>query len=218
MLVADDDSGALLLERLATTGTLADEPLDLAMDELGRAMRRLAVAAPPGVPCTADVVRERLPELEPQWEELGRPFERSLLVAALHAGGTLQHTATPGTAVNGDLHSGQVLRGIREPWLVVDPLLMRGDIAYDIARALFTRVDDMRDSEEIVRCLDRVVVAAHVDADHALAWALYRTVDYWLWALGAGLTIDPERCRRVADALVAHLEIQEKAPNSGDPA
>lgn len=203
MLVADDDSGALLLERLDITGTLADEPLGVAMDELGRAMRRLAVEAPSDATCTVDVVRERLPELESQWESLGRPFDRALLDAALDAALPLQRTATPETAVNGDLHADQVLRGIREPWLVVDPLLMRGDIEYDIARALFTRVDDMRDPSEIRRCFGRIVAAAGLDADRALAWALYRTVDYWLWALGAGLTIDPERCHRVARALVA---------------
>jgi streptomycin 6-kinase len=35
-------------------------------------------------------------------------------------------------AVNGDLHSDQLLRGEREPWLTVDPVLLRGDIAYDL--------------------------------------------------------------------------------------
>lgn len=201
LLVGDDDSGALLLERLDTTGTLADEPLDVAMDELGRAMRRLAVAAPVSAPSTGDIVMSRLPELEPQWERLGRPFDRALLDAAIAAGRPLQFTATPGTAVNGDLHADQVLRGIREPWLVVDPLLLRGDIEYDLARALWTRVDEMGDAAGILDCFSRVVRAAGLDDDRARAWALYRTVDYWLWALDAGLTIDPERCRRVAGAL-----------------
>lgn len=218
VMLVDDDSGALLLERLDTTGTLADEPLDVAMDELGRAMRRLAVAAPAGAPCTADLVRERLPQLEQQWDEVGRPFERALLDAALDAGSQLQHTATPGTAVNGDLHADQVLRGIREPWLVVDPQLLRGDIEYDLARALFTRVDDMQDAAEILDCFRRIVVAAGIDERRAWSWALYRTVDYWLWALSAGLTIDPERCRRVAGALLDSPRIQEHRSHSGDPA
>ena len=201
MLVGDDDSGALLLERLDTTGTLADEPLEVAMDQLGRAMRRLAVAAPASAPSTADIVLSRLPELEPQWEQLGRPFDRALLDAAIAAGRPLQHTATPDTAVNGDLHADQVLRGSREPWLVVDPLLLRGDIEYDLARALWTRVDEMGDPPEILDCFSRMVRAAGLDDHRARAWALYRTVDYWLWALNAGLTIDPGRCRRVAGAL-----------------
>ncbi len=200
MLVDADDSGALLLERLDTSGTLLDEPLDPAMDELGRAMRRLAVDAPEA-PSTADVVRERLPQLQEEWEKFGRPFDHSLLREVIDAGSSLQITATPQTAVNGDLHSGQLLRGIREPWLVVDPVLMRGDIEYDLGRALFTRVDDMRGRAEIVRSFTRIVAAAGLDENRARAWALYRTVDYWLWALGAGLTTDPERCRHVAGAL-----------------
>lgn len=203
LLYDADDSGALLLERLDTTGTLADEPLDVAMDELGRAMRRLAVVAPGSAPCTANVVRERLAGFEPQWQELGCPFDRAVLDAALEAGRPLRHTATPLTAVNGDLHSDQVLRGIRMPWLVVDPLLMRGDIEYDLARVLFTRVDDMSDAGEILRCFGWIVAAAGLDEQRARSWVIYRTVDYWLWALGAGFTIDPERCRRVAAAFLS---------------
>lgn len=219
LLVDADDSGALLLERLDTTGTLADEPLGVAMDVLGRSMRRLAVAAPASIPCTGDIVAGRLPELELEWEELGRPFDRGFLDAAVAAGRPLQRTATPAVAVNGDLHADQVLRGIREPWLVVDPLLLRGDVEYDLARALWTRVDEMRDAAAILECFHRIVRAAALDVDRAGAWALYRIIDYWLWALGAGLTIDPERCRRVAEALLLlRPQIQEIPPNSGDPA
>lgn len=204
LLVDADDSGALLLERLDTTGTLANEPLAAAMDQLGRAMRRLAVDAPADAVCTADLVAERLPELESQWDEHGRPFNRVLLDATLDLAGTLLHTATPYAAVDGDLHADQVLHGIREPWLVVDPLLMRGDIEYDLARCLLTRVDEMSDASEILDCFRRIVRAAGLDEERARSWAVYRTVDYWLWALGAGLTIDPERCRRIADAFVPH--------------
>ncbi|GIE33765.1 hypothetical protein Ait01nite_068100 [Actinoplanes italicus] len=34
--------------------------------------------------------------------------------------------------------------------------------------------------------------------DHGRDWVLFRTVDYWLWGLGAGLTEDPVRCHRLA--------------------
>jgi streptomycin 6-kinase len=56
--------------------------------------------------------------------------------------------------VNGDLHSAQVLRGVRVPWLVVDPVLLRGDIAYDLARALWTRLDEIAHAAGIVGCFD----------------------------------------------------------------
>jgi len=34
-----------------------------------------------------------------------------------------------------------------------------------------------------------------------VAWSFVRSIDYWLWGLANGLTIDPGRCQRVASAL-----------------
>ncbi|GAB2571747.1 hypothetical protein Aab01nite_04140 [Paractinoplanes abujensis] len=89
-----------------------------------------------------------------------------------------------------------MLRGGREPWLAVDPVLMRGDPAYDLARVLWTRVDEMGD-DDILRHFGAVVQAAGVGRDHGRDWVVYRTVDYWLWGLSAGLTEDPVRCGRL---------------------
>jgi hypothetical protein len=33
-----------------------------------------------------------------------------------------------------------------------------------------------------------------------------RSIDYWLWGLDNGLTSDPLRCRRIADALAPIAE------------
>jgi streptomycin 6-kinase len=32
-------------------------------------------------------------------------------------------------------------------------------------------------------------------------WVFVRTIDYWLWGLENGLTSDPLRCQRIAEAL-----------------
>jgi streptomycin 6-kinase len=104
-------------------------------------------------------------------------------------------------AVNGDLHSAQVLRGEREEWLVVDPVLYRGDIEFDLGRVLWTRLDEMADDAEIRACFDTVVRAAARDRSYARDWVVFRTVDYWLWGLSVGLTTDPVRCRRLLDAM-----------------
>jgi hypothetical protein len=37
--------------------------------------------------------------------------------------------------------------------------------------------------------------------ERARDWVVWRTVDYWLWGLSAGLTEDPVRCARLVDAL-----------------
>jgi streptomycin 6-kinase len=201
LVQADAPAGVMLLERLDLGGSLARVPSLEAVAVLGQMMRRLAIAAPAQVPGTAEIVAQRLPVMPAAWHRLGRPFAADLLDQAMAAGARLSRSGSD-LAVNGDLHSGQVLRGGREPWLTVDPVLLRGDIAYDLARVLWTRLDDMPDPDSILHHLHIAASAADLDLGHARDSVLYRTVDYWLWALTAGLTEDPERCRRLAHAII----------------
>ncbi|MFG1906679.1 aminoglycoside phosphotransferase family protein [Kribbella sp. NPDC048928] len=190
---ADVDAGAMLLERLSTP--LTSRPIDEAVAVLGRLMRRLAVPAPDEARSTADIVTTRSVELEPQWERLGRPFDAAILREALDVAPS-ETTST--LAVNGDFHAGQVLAGQREEWLTVDPVLFRGDIEYDLGRVLWWDLDKM---DDIVRYFDLAVREAELDRDRARDWVLWRTVDYWLYGLGVGLTEDPVRCARLITAL-----------------
>jgi streptomycin 6-kinase len=200
LIVDDVDAGAMVLERLSAE-SLATSPVDAAMEVIGRMMRRLAVPAPADVRSTTALVAERAAALSRDWIELAGPFDRTLLAAATDAAERLSATDHDApTAVNGDLHSAQMLRGVREPWLVVDPVLLRGDIAYDLARALWTRLDGIADAAGIVACFDIAVRASGVDRDRARDAVVFRTVDYWLWALVAGLTEDPDRCARLVRA------------------
>lgn len=66
---------------------------------------------------------------------------------------------------------------------------------------MFTRVDELRDQKEIRQLLSVIVDAAELDPAKATTWTFARTVDYGLWALEQGLTLDPSRCYRVAEAL-----------------
>jgi streptomycin 6-kinase len=197
VLLYDDDveAGAMLLERLSTP--LTTRPVDEAVTVLGQLMRRLAVPAPDDALSTATVVATRITQLEPEWERLGRPFDSGNLRAALAVAPALAET-TSDLAVNGDLHSDQVLAGEREPWLTVDPLLYRGDIEFDLGRVLWTRLDEM---DDIVAHFDLAVRAAGLDRDRARNWVYFRTVDYWLWGLAHGLTEDPVRCARLVSAI-----------------
>ncbi len=201
LLDADAVDAAMLLERLAMDGTLADVPIDEAVPVIGRLMRRLAVAPPPGTdaPSTGVVVAQRAFELDGAWDRLGRPFEGAVLDRTLSIAALLAQPVSD-LAVNGDLHAEQVLRGTREPWLAVDPVLLRGDIEYDLARVLWTRVHEMPEDADVRRHFDTLVAVAGLDRDRARDWVLFRTVDYWLWGLDHGLTTDPERCRRFVAA------------------
>jgi streptomycin 6-kinase len=192
---ADVEAGAMLLERLSTP--LTTRPVDEAVAVLGQLMRRLAVPAPDDVLSTASIVARRSAELKPQWERLGRPFDIAVVREALRIAPGLAET-TSDSAVNGDFHSDQVLAGTREAWLTVDPVLYRGDIAFDLGRVLWTRLDEMT---SIVPHFDTAVNAAGLDRDRARDWVVWRTVDYWLWGLSVGLTEDPVRCARLVAAL-----------------
>lgn len=197
---ADPTAGVMLLERLDLHRSALDLPSEEAMAVLGVMARRLAVPAPPTARSTADLALARAESLEPDWLRQGKPFDRAILRAGEEAVATLVTTAST-LAVNGDLHSAQVLAGTREPWLTVDPILLRGDIAYDLARVLWTRLDDMPDDTAITAHLDIVVNAANLNRDQARNWVVFRAIDYWLWGLDAGLTEDPIRCHRLITAL-----------------
>ena len=196
---ADVDAGLMLLERLDASQSLAALPLSDAVPAIARVMRRLAVPAPPEARSTAAMAAKRAAGLEPDWLAFAKPFERSILDAAVGTAALLSTTDAT-TAANGDLHYGQVLAGAREPWLVVDPVLLRGDPDVDIARLLWTRLDEMPTAADIVHWFDVIVSVAALDRERAAAWTVFRCVDYWLWGLGNGLTEDPLRCRRILEA------------------
>jgi streptomycin 6-kinase len=103
--------------------------------------------------------------------------------------------------VNWDLHYTNVLRAEREPWLVIDPQVLAGDVEYGVAQLLWWRLEDIEAQGGVSRALDTLVASAELDSERAHAWAYVRTVDYWLSGLAAGLTIDPPRCQRVVEAL-----------------
>ncbi|MFI8526659.1 aminoglycoside phosphotransferase family protein [Promicromonospora sukumoe] len=203
-LAADTAAGVLLLDRLDPDRTLAGEPLAVALPEIGRIARRLAVPADDGVASgvghTADDVATLTPGLRPAWERLGRPFDRSVLDRAADAADVILAGDRDPVAVNADLHFDQVLRDRDGRWCVVDPVLRRGDAERTAVNVLWHRVDEMAD-HEIPRWFDVLVEAAGLDGGLAWAWARWRVTDYWVWGLENGLTEDPPRCARVLAAL-----------------
>jgi streptomycin 6-kinase len=194
---ADPSAGATLLERLDARRSLAGLNVVEAAAVLGRMMRRLALPAPTEVRSTADLVRSRLTTLEQEWLRLDRPFSPAVLALTVNCGEVLG-TSPSTLAVNGDLHHEQVLAGRREEWLCVDPVLLSGDLDYDLARILWSRLDET-DPAGVDACFAAVVEEAGLDRDRARQWVIFRSVDYWLWGLGHGLTEDPVRCARLVD-------------------
>lgn len=171
----DDERFAMLLER-ARPSTLAevgdgDEVAAVA----GAINRRLAVAAPPGLP--------RLREQADAWEEeLHRDAQMlprhvvDAAVATVRELGRIQ----PDLLVHGDLHARNILRADREPWLAVDPKGYAGDPAYDAgtllkSRALtFLEADDLR--RPVHRTLDAFAEAAELDRERVRRWSQFHAV------------------------------------------
>jgi streptomycin 6-kinase len=138
LLEADDDLGAMLLERCEPGDMLRSEP-EWKQDEVIAALLKLLWrrSAPPNELCRfrrlSEMLEawrsETLAQVE-QWpdaelvgeglrvlEELARPSPTDLLLAT-------------------DLHAGNVLRSERQPWLVIDPKPFIGDVTYDLVQHL----------------------------------------------------------------------------------
>ena len=177
LLDGDAEHGALLLERLDSTRSLEFEPIDGAVQIISVLLRRLAVPAPPGISRDLRTEAERMvEELPKDWQRLGAPFPRKLLDAAVEVCAQLGPRAGR-VLVNEDLHYENVLGGTREPWLVIDPQPLAGDIEFTTLSLLWNRRTESTLDDRFATVVD----IAGLDPDRARAWTLVRAVQNWLW-------------------------------------
>ncbi|MGW4111814.1 aminoglycoside phosphotransferase family protein [Actinosynnema sp. NPDC004786] len=180
LLDHDDDHGALLLERLDHTRSLDDAPIEEALAVTGGLLRRLRVPAGPGFR------RPAFPDLVAENAGLGGPLPDALVAHASELGRDLAARAAH-TLVNEDLHYENVLRGDREPWVMIDPKPLSGDPEFGVIPLLWNRFGEL-DGERGLR--DRFAALCDIgelDPDLARAWTFCRAVDTWLWCLAEGL-------------------------------
>jgi streptomycin 6-kinase len=202
---ADDAAGALLLEWLDPRRHLAEADLSVAVPVAGRLLRRLAVPVPeqwparpvPGLRQWALGLAAELPR---RWRATGRPFPERRLDAAADVADALAARAG-GLLANRDMHYWNVLAGEREPWLVIDPKVMRGDAEFGLAPLLWRRLGEAGGPAGLRRRFDALVDEAGLNAELARCWTLLRAIDYQLWGLDLGLTEDPALCATVIDWL-----------------
>ncbi|HWQ12605.1 MAG TPA: aminoglycoside phosphotransferase family protein [Roseiflexaceae bacterium] len=200
LLEAQPARGALLLERLDHTRSLATLEIGAAVAVAGGLLRRLAIPAPPGFRPLQEVVARLERELPERWAQAGRPMPRRLLDRARALAAELGASAS-GLLVNYDLHYDDVLAGRREPWLAVDPKVVAGDVEFGVAQLLWRRLEEMQAQGGLERHFRALAEAAGLDLERARGWTLVRCVDYWLWGLSVGLTEDPARCATIIDTL-----------------
>lgn len=133
------------------------------------------------------------------------------MAARCHAGSSTSasicyaSSGRPGNLlVNYDLHYADVLTSLREPWLVVDPKIVVGDLEFGIAQLLWCRLEDIEAQGGLEHYFRVLSEAAQLEPALARHWTLVRTVDYWLWGLSVGLTYDPARCAIIVNWITRH--------------
>ena len=167
LLGHDEELGALLLERL-DQHSLDDEPVDLAIGVIGELLRRhRGVEAPGEIRRFTNTLRSH------------PAIPAKLLDAAREAGTRPMGT----TLVNEDLHYQNVLRGDREPWLVIDPKPLSGDPEYCVIPLLWNRFDELDGHRGLTDRFLAICDAGELDVAKARDWTLHRAVANWIWCL-----------------------------------
>ena len=87
--------------------------------------------------------------------------------------------------LHGDLHFTNILRSDRAPWLAIDPSVLVGEPAFDVAKLLTNRWADLAAQPDlrtaVVARVAAFVEGAEVDVDRARRWAQARLVNDALW-------------------------------------
>jgi streptomycin 6-kinase len=136
LLMADDDLGAMLLERCepgTVLRTLPEREQDVVISSLLRRLWRSPSAQHPFRPLSALTEywsEETLAHIE-HWPDTG------LVREGLRLFKELPRTESTEFVLATDLHAGNILRAERQPWLVIDPKPFVGDPAYDATQHLF---------------------------------------------------------------------------------
>jgi len=171
LLEADDDLGAMLVER-CQPGTalraLPEPEQDLVIAGL---LRRLWRSPPaphvfrPLAALTEYWSHQTLSAIE-LWPDPGLVREGLALFKEM------PQTAPTKVLLATDLHAGNVLRSQREPWLVIDPKPFIGDPAYDVTQHLFNCDARLRsDPDGLIR---RIADLAGVDRERVRLWTFAR--------------------------------------------
>ena len=171
VLEADDDVGAMLLERCepgTVLRSLGEAEQDLVIARLLKRLWRSPAAPHPFRPLSALTAywsAETLACAE-QWPDRGLVGEGLRLLKELPLGAPTE------VLLATDLHAGNVLRAQRQPWLVIDPKPFVGDPAYDATQHLFNCDARMRsDPDGTIR---RFADLLGVDHERIRLWTFAR--------------------------------------------
>ncbi|MDQ1035835.1 streptomycin 6-kinase [Streptomyces sp. V3I8] len=186
--------GVLLLERLHPDVSVRSLPEARSMLEAAGALRRLWVEPP------ADHVFETVAgrtERQAAAMRAGADAESAPLVdAALAVREELLASAPPARLLHGTFRQSKVLAGDRSPWLAVGPDPVVGECAFDLARLVRDRVEDLIASASGAattrRRVKRLADSLDLDQERLRGWTLFRAVESGVRARRVGRPRDAE--------------------------
>ncbi|MET9516947.1 aminoglycoside phosphotransferase family protein [Streptomyces sp. NPDC002994] len=194
LLDGDAKAGELLLERLHSEVSLRSLPEAKALLEAAGIVRRLWIEPPPDHPF--ETVTDRTARQAAAMRRSDDPELAPLVEAALAARDELASSAAELLLLHGNFRQGKVLAGDRAPWLAVGPDPLVGERAYDLARLVRDRVEDLVASAGGASATRRRVnkLADSLDVDRARlhGWTLFRAVESGVRARAVGRHQDAE--------------------------
>ncbi|MEU3950301.1 aminoglycoside phosphotransferase family protein [Streptomyces sp. NPDC029526] len=192
----EESEGVLLLERLHPDVSVRSLPEARALLEAAGTLRRLWVP-PPG-----DHVFETVAERTGRQAEAMRagtgadPESAALVRAALAARDELLAGPPEPRLLHGTFRQSKVLAGDRMPWLAVGPDPVVGECAFDLARLVRDRVEDLiaqpSGAATTRRRVKRLAESLEVDQERLRGWTLFRAVESGVRARRVGRAQDAE--------------------------
>ncbi|WMX44785.1 aminoglycoside phosphotransferase family protein [Streptomyces roseicoloratus] len=194
-LLGEAGDGGLVLERLHPEVSLRSLPEAKALLEAAGTVRKLWVEPPAGHGFEA--VDGRTARQAAAMEGYGADAEAGGLVgAALAAREELVASSPEVLLLHGQFRQGKVLAGDRAPWLAVGPEPLVGERAYDLARLVRDRVEDLvaasAGASAARRRVNKLADALDVDRERLRGWTLFRAVESATRSLTAGRRADAE--------------------------
>ncbi|MYT73265.1 MULTISPECIES: aminoglycoside phosphotransferase family protein [unclassified Streptomyces] len=196
LLDAGVNDGALLLERLHPEVSVRTLPEAKALLEAAGTLRRLWVDPPAGRNC------ETVPERTGRQATAMRasvdafPEVAPLVDAALEARDELMAAPPELRLLHGTFRQSKVLSGERTPWLAVGPDPVVGECAFDLARLVRDRVEDLIGSPSgpaiTRRRVKKLAESLDVEQERLRGWTLFRAVESGVRALRVGRERDAE--------------------------
>ncbi|OUD00968.1 aminoglycoside phosphotransferase family protein [Streptomyces swartbergensis] len=194
--VPPSSEGVLLLERLHPDVSVRSLPEAKALLEAAGTLRRLWVEPPADFPFETVAERTGRQAEAMRARAQADPEVAPLVGLALAAREELLSAPPEHRLLHGTFRQSKVLSGERMPWLAVGPDPVVGECAFDLARLVRDRVEDLiaqpSGAATTRRRIKRLAESLDVDQERLRGWTLFRAVESGVRARRVGRPRDAE--------------------------